>query len=58
MACAVMAVQDAALDTEKVDGNAVRGPHRLRDRGISTLLDTHKTLLDKDPDRVSPFFIR
>src|SRR6185437_6808337 len=25
--------------------------------GITTLLETHKTLLEKGPDRVSPFFI-
>jgi len=57
MACAVMAVQDAALDTEKVDGTRFGVLIGSGIGGISTLLDTHKTLLDKGPDRVSPFFI-
>jgi len=57
MACAVMAVQDAALDTEKVDGSRFGVLIGSGIGGITTLLDTHKTLLDKGPDRVSPFFI-
>jgi len=57
MACAVMAVQDAALDTEKVDGTRFGVLIGSGIGGISTLLETHKTLLDKGPDRVSPFFI-
>jgi 3-oxoacyl-[acyl-carrier-protein] synthase II len=57
IASAVMAVQDAALDTEKVDGNRFGVLIGSGIGGISTLLETHKTLLDKGPDRVSPFFI-
>jgi 3-oxoacyl-[acyl-carrier-protein] synthase II len=57
MACAVMAVQDSALDTEKVDGSRFGVLIGSGIGGISTLLETHKTLLDKGPDRVSPFFI-
>jgi 3-oxoacyl-[acyl-carrier-protein] synthase II len=57
IACAVMAVQDAALDTEKIDGTRFGVLIGSGIGGISTLLDTHKTLLDKGPDRVSPFFI-
>jgi 3-oxoacyl-[acyl-carrier-protein] synthase II len=57
MACAVMAVQDAALNTEKVDGSRFGVLIGSGIGGITTLLDTHKTLLDKGPDRVSPFFI-
>jgi 3-oxoacyl-[acyl-carrier-protein] synthase II len=57
MACAVMAVQDAALDTDKVDGSRFGVLIGSGIGGITTLLDTHKTLLDKGPDRVSPFFI-
>jgi 3-oxoacyl-[acyl-carrier-protein] synthase II len=57
MACAVMAVQDSALDTSKVDGTRFGVLIGSGIGGISTLLDTHKTLLDKGPDRVSPFFI-
>jgi 3-oxoacyl-[acyl-carrier-protein] synthase II len=57
IASAVMAVQDAALDTEKVDGTRFGVLIGSGIGGISTLLETHKTLLDKGPDRVSPFFI-
>jgi len=57
MASAVMAVQDAALDTEKIDGSRFGVLIGSGIGGITTLLDTHKTLLDKGPDRVSPFFI-
>jgi 3-oxoacyl-[acyl-carrier-protein] synthase II len=57
VACAVMAVQDAALDTEKVDGSRFGVLIGSGIGGITTLLDTHKILLDKGPDRVSPFFI-
>jgi 3-oxoacyl-[acyl-carrier-protein] synthase II len=57
MACAVMAVQDAALDPEKIDGTRFGVLIGSGIGGITTLLDTHKTLLDKGPDRVSPFFI-
>src|SRR5881296_3090588 len=57
MACAAMAVQDAALDTDKIDGTRFGVLIGSGIGGISTLLDTHKTLLDKGPDRVSPFFI-
>jgi 3-oxoacyl-[acyl-carrier-protein] synthase II len=57
VASAVMAVQDAALDTEKVDGSRFGVLIGSGIGGITTLLDTHKILLDKGPDRVSPFFI-
>jgi 3-oxoacyl-[acyl-carrier-protein] synthase II len=57
IASAVMAVQDAALDTEKVDGTRFGVLIGSGIGGITTLLETHKTLLDKGPDRVSPFFI-
>jgi 3-oxoacyl-[acyl-carrier-protein] synthase II len=57
IACAVMAVQDAALDTTKVDGGRFGVLIGSGIGGISTLLDTHRTLLEKGPDRVSPFFI-
>src|SRR5438093_1531845 len=57
MACAAMAVQDAALDTDKVDGARFGVLIGSGIGGITTLLETHRVLLEKGPDRVSPFFI-
>src|SRR5881296_3972469 len=57
MACAAMAVQDAALDTDKVDGTRFGVLIGSGIGGITTLLETHRVLLEKGPDRVSPFFI-
>jgi len=57
MACAAMAVQDAALDTDKVDGSRFGVLIGSGIGGITTLLETHRVLLEKGPDRVSPFFI-
>ena len=57
VASSAMAVQDAALDTSKVDGTRFGVLIGSGIGGISTLLQSHKDLLDKGPDRVSPFFI-
>jgi 3-oxoacyl-[acyl-carrier-protein] synthase II len=57
LACAVMAVEDAGLDPAKEDGNRFGVLVGSGIGGISTLLESHKVLLDKGPDRVSPFFI-
>ena len=57
LACAVMAVEDAGLDPAKEDANRFGVLVGSGIGGISTLLDSHKVLLDKGPDRVSPFFI-
>jgi 3-oxoacyl-[acyl-carrier-protein] synthase II len=57
MACAVMAVQDSGLDTARVDGTRFGTLIGSGIGGITTLLDNHRTLLDKGPDRVSPFFV-
>jgi len=57
MACAVMAVEDSGLDTGKVDANRFGTLIGSGIGGITTLLDNHRTLLDKGPDRVSPFFV-
>src|SRR3989338_3905634 len=56
MACSVMAVEDAALDTGKVDGTRFGVLIGSGIGGIQTLLSTHDTLNEKGPDRVSPFF--
>ncbi|MEK7701739.1 MAG: beta-ketoacyl-ACP synthase II [candidate division NC10 bacterium] len=57
MACGVMAVEDAGLDAAKVDGTRFGVLIGSGIGGIQTLLSNHDTLLEKGPDRVSPFFI-
>src|SRR3989442_1664328 len=57
MACAAMAVQDAALDTDKVDGTRFGVLIGSGIGGITTLLETHRGLLGKGPHPASPFFI-
>jgi 3-oxoacyl-[acyl-carrier-protein] synthase II len=57
VASSVLAVQDAALDTGKVDGTRFGVLIGSGIGGITTLLESHRNLLDKGPDRVSPFFI-
>lgn len=57
IACAVMAVEDAGLNVERVDRTRFGVLVGSGIGGITTLLETHKTLLEKGPDRVSPFFI-
>jgi 3-oxoacyl-[acyl-carrier-protein] synthase II len=57
IACAAMAVEDAGLNVERVDRTRFGVLVGSGIGGITTLLETHKVLLDKGPDRVSPFFI-
>src|SRR2546428_8005144 len=57
VASAVLAVQDAALDTGKVDGTRFGVLIGSGIGGISTVLEAHRNLIEKGPDRVSPFFI-
>ncbi len=57
MACSVMAVEDAALDVGKLDATRFGVLIGSGIGGITTLLESHQTLLAKGPDRVSPFFI-
>jgi 3-oxoacyl-[acyl-carrier-protein] synthase II len=57
MASAVMAIDDAGLDVSAVDGRRFGVLIGSGIGGITTLLETHKVLLGKGPDRVSPFFI-
>ena len=57
IAAASLAVQDASLDTGKVDAARFGVLIGSGIGGITTLLENHKTLLDRGPDRVSPFFI-
>jgi 3-oxoacyl-[acyl-carrier-protein] synthase II len=57
MACSVMAMEDSGLDPGKVDSTRFGTLIGSGIGGIGTLLDSHKALLDKGPDRVSPFFV-
>jgi 3-oxoacyl-[acyl-carrier-protein] synthase II len=57
IAAASLAVQDASLDTGKVDADRFGVLIGSGIGGITTLLENHKTLLERGPDRVSPFFI-
>jgi 3-oxoacyl-[acyl-carrier-protein] synthase II len=57
IACSVMAVEDAGLDTGKVDGTRFGVLIGSGIGGISTLLDGQDILRDRGPDRVSPFII-
>ncbi len=57
IACAVMAVEDAGLNPDRVDGARFGVLVGSGIGGITTLLDSHDVLKAKGPDRVSPFFI-
>jgi len=57
IACSVMAVEDAGLDTGKVDGTRFGVLIGSGIGGITTLLDGQDTLRERGPDRVSPFII-
>jgi 3-oxoacyl-[acyl-carrier-protein] synthase II len=57
MAGSVMAVEDSGLDTGKVESTRFGVLIGSGIGGITTLLDSHQTLLAKGPDRVSPFFV-
>ncbi len=57
VAGSVLAVRDAGLDTEKIDATRFGVLIGSGIGGIQTLLENHKALLDRGPDRVSPFFI-
>jgi 3-oxoacyl-[acyl-carrier-protein] synthase II len=57
IACAIMAVEDAALPVEGVDRDRFGVLVGSGIGGIQTLLENHRTLLERGPDRVSPFFI-
>ena len=57
VACSVMAVADAGLDTGQVDATRFGVLIGSGIGGISTLLEWHQVMLTKGPDRVSPFFI-
>jgi 3-oxoacyl-[acyl-carrier-protein] synthase II len=57
MACAVMAVEDARLKTDRLDASRFGVLVGSGIGGLETLLDNYETLRTKGPDRVSPFFV-
>jgi len=57
LACAAIAAEDAGLNVERVDLTRFGVLVGSGIGGITTLLESHKVLLEKGPDRVSPFFI-
>jgi 3-oxoacyl-[acyl-carrier-protein] synthase II len=57
IACSAMAVEDAGLDTGRVDGSRFGVLIGSGIGGIQTLLANYDALRDKGPDRVSPFMI-
>jgi 3-oxoacyl-[acyl-carrier-protein] synthase II len=57
VACAVMAVEDAGIKTDRVDASRFGVLVGSGIGGIETLLDNYETIRTKGPDRVSPFFI-
>jgi 3-oxoacyl-[acyl-carrier-protein] synthase II len=57
VACAVMAMEDAALKVDQVDATRFGVLVGSGIGGITTLLESHNVLNAKGPDRVSPFFI-
>jgi 3-oxoacyl-[acyl-carrier-protein] synthase II len=57
LAASMEAVENASLDLKAVDPNRVGVIIGSGIGGIETLENQHKTLIDRGPDRVSPFFI-
>jgi 3-oxoacyl-[acyl-carrier-protein] synthase II len=57
IACAVMAVEDAGLNIDKVDGTRFGVLVGSGIGGLTTLLESYDALRARGPDRVSPFFI-
>src|SRR3989442_6562991 len=57
IACAAMAVQDAALDTHKVDGSRFGVLIGSGIGGVTTPLHTHPGLFQERPDPVLPLFL-
>ena len=57
LAAGIMAVEDAGLDFTKEDSVRCGALIGSGIGGMTTILDSHKVLLERGPDRVSPFFI-
>jgi 3-oxoacyl-[acyl-carrier-protein] synthase II len=57
VAAAALAVEDAAIDHALLEGERTGVYVGSGIGGIRTIEDTHTVLLEKGPDRISPFFI-
>jgi 3-oxoacyl-[acyl-carrier-protein] synthase II len=57
MAAAQLAVQDSGLNPATIEGDRCGVYVGSGIGGIGFIEETHKTLLEKGPDRVSPFFL-
>src|SRR6266699_6221563 len=57
VACAAMAVEDAGIQTDRVDASRFGVLVGSGIGGLETLLENFETLRTKGPDRVSPFFV-
>jgi 3-oxoacyl-[acyl-carrier-protein] synthase II len=57
MAAAQLAVQDSGLNPSAIEGDRCGVYVGSGIGGIGFIEETHKTLLEKGPDRVSPFFL-
>jgi 3-oxoacyl-[acyl-carrier-protein] synthase II len=57
LASAIMAIDDAQLEIEKAERSRIGVSIGTGMGGIPALEESHKTLLEKGPGRISPFFI-
>ena len=57
LAAAELAVKDAGIDAALLEGDRTGVYIGSGIGGLSTIEECHKTLLEKGPDRVSPFFL-
>lgn len=57
IAAAQLAVEDSGLKRSELEGDSTGVYVGSGIGGIGTIEDTHKTLLEKGPSRVSPFFL-
>jgi len=57
MAAAGLAVEDAAIDPALLEGERTGVHIGSGIGGLQTIEDSHKSLMEKGPDRVSPFFL-
>jgi 3-oxoacyl-[acyl-carrier-protein] synthase II len=57
LAAATLAVRDAAIDPALLEGDRTGVYIGSGIGGLSTIEESHRTLLERGPDRVSPFFL-
>ncbi|OGD10174.1 MAG: beta-ketoacyl-[acyl-carrier-protein] synthase II [Candidatus Aminicenantes bacterium RBG_13_62_12] len=57
LAAAALAVEDAGIDPAQLEGDRTGVYIGSGIGGLATIEESHKTLLERGPDRVSPFFL-